>query len=382
MDLSRFGTDTYQIQLRDFLDAKYAAKKIDVVIGVMGPALDFLLKHGEAIFPGVPIVFCGVDRREINDRSLPPHVGGILMKRRFGPTVEIALGLHPDTQRIVVVAGTSEFDTRLLQEARKEFRAYEGRIDFTYLTKLPLRQLLIEVSKLPPRTIVLFTTLFQDGTGEPFVPHDVVERLSAAANAPIYGFLDQYLGRGIVGGSLYSLEQQGPEAAKLALGILNGGTHSRASLLEPELNQLHFDWRQLQRWNIRESTLPTGSETRFRPLTVWEGHRTFVMAVSGALASLAGISVAFLVQITRRKKAEVCLRQSEERLALSAASTNIGLWQYEVPKRCLWTTEQSRAMFGLDAKSEANPEAFFRAVHPDDRPSVAAGIKFRTPDIG
>jgi hypothetical protein len=85
----------------------------------------------------------------------------------------------------VVVAGTSEFDTRALNEARKEFRAYEDRVAFTYLIKLPLRQLLAEVSNLPPRTIVLFTTLFQDGKGEPFVPHDVLERLSGVANAPI-----------------------------------------------------------------------------------------------------------------------------------------------------------------------------------------------------
>jgi PAS domain S-box-containing protein len=375
MDLSRFGADTYQIQLRDFLHAKYADKKIDAAIAVMGPALDFLLKHGEAIFPGVPVVFCGVDQSELNDRSLPPHVSGILVKRSFSPTVEIALGLHPDTQHIVVVAGTSEFDTRLLQEAKKQLRPYEDRIAFTYLSQLSLPQLLSEVSKLPPRTIVLFTTLFQDGTGEPFVPHDVVERLSAVANAPVYGFVDQYLGRGIVGGSLYSLTQQGPQAAKLALGILNGNTHSPTPLLELDLNQVLFDWRQLQRWGIKESNLPAGSQLRFRLPTVWEGHRTFVMAMGGALTLLTTILCVLLVQIARRKKVERALRESEERLAFSAASTSTGLWQYQPRTRQLWTTEQSRTIFGLRPKSAANPEAFLRAVHPDDRAMVAAGIR-------
>jgi PAS domain S-box-containing protein len=375
MDLSRFGTDAYQIQLRDFLKAKYAAKKIDVAVAVLGPSLDFLLSHGDAIFPGTPIVFSGVDRREIGDRSLPAHVSGVFVKRRFGPTAETALGLHPDTQRIVVVAGTSKFDTSVLEEARKELQAYEGRVAITYLTQLPMQQLLLEVSKLPPRTILLFTTFFQDGTGEPFVPHDVVNRLSTVANAPIYGFVDQFLGRGIVGGSLYSFAQQGPEAAKLALGILKREGASQAPVLEPELNQLLFDWRQLQRWGIRESALPAGSEIRFRALTVWEGHRPFVLAVGGVLASLAAISIALLIQIARRKRAEVSLRRSEERLEFSAASTNTGLWQYEVGTRRLWATEQSRAMFGLNPKSASNPEAFFRAVHPHDRAIVAAGIR-------
>lgn len=74
MDLSRFGSDTYLDLLRDHLRAKYAAKKIDVVVTVMGPALDFLLSQGDLVFPGTPIVFCGIDRREIERRALPGHV--------------------------------------------------------------------------------------------------------------------------------------------------------------------------------------------------------------------------------------------------------------------------------------------------------------------
>ena len=45
---------------------------------------------------------------------------------------------------------------------------------------------------------------FRDGAGETLVPREVVERVSAAATAPTYGFLEQYVGRGIVGGDAYS----------------------------------------------------------------------------------------------------------------------------------------------------------------------------------
>ena len=98
MDISRFDSDSYQTLLKDFLREKYANKTIDVVVAIFGPALEFLLKHGDAIFPGTPIVFCGIDRRELGDRSLPPHVHGVLLKREFAPTLELALGLHPDTK--------------------------------------------------------------------------------------------------------------------------------------------------------------------------------------------------------------------------------------------------------------------------------------------
>jgi hypothetical protein len=115
MDLSRFGADTYQMLLRNFLRAKYADKKIDVAVAIIGPALDFLLRYRDEIFPGTPVVFCGIDRKEFGDRSLPPDVRGVLLKREFVPTLELALRLHPHTKHVAVVAGTSEFDVRLLE---------------------------------------------------------------------------------------------------------------------------------------------------------------------------------------------------------------------------------------------------------------------------
>ena len=147
MDLSRFGSNTYLTLLRDFLHSKYENKKIDVAIGILGPSLDFLLSNGDTIFPGTPIVFTGVDRRELGDRSLPPRVRGILLKREFAPTLEIVLRIHPQTKRVFVVGGTSEFDKRLLDEASNEFRVYKDRLAFTYLTELPLQKLLSEVSQ-------------------------------------------------------------------------------------------------------------------------------------------------------------------------------------------------------------------------------------------
>jgi signal transduction histidine kinase len=310
MDLSRFGSKTYESVLRDTLRAKYADKKIDVVVAFYPGALDFLLTHGSEIFPGAPIVFCGIDRRELGDRSLPPDVHGVLVKREFAPTVEIALRIHPDTKQITVVAGTSEFDAGLLDYAREEFRAYEDRVAFRYLTKLPLRELLGELRKLPPKTLVLFTSLFRDGAGEPFVTHNVVPLVSAAANAPLYGFIDQYIGRGIVGGSLYSLSKHGSEAAKLVLQVLANPQSGGPSLIEVPTRITMFDWRQMQRWGISESSLPPGSELRFRDLTIWSQYRTPILAVIAAFLLQSALIAWLIYEQRRRHLAEVQARQS------------------------------------------------------------------------
>ena len=313
MDLSRFNSDSYKAHLRDFLRAKYADKKIDVAVAIMAPALDFLT-YGDPIFPGASVVFCGLDRRQLGTRSLPPNMYGVLIKREFAPTLELALRLHPATERVVVVSGTSDFDEELLAQAQAEFRRYENRVSFTYLSKLPLQQILTQLSEFPSGSIILFITVFQDGGGQPFVPHDVVERVSGAATVPVYGFLDQYIGRGIVGGSLYSTTKHGADTAQLVLRLL-AGTATPVQLAEVSSNKLIFDWRQMLRWDISETSLPSGSEIRFRELPAWQRYSWQIAFVSAVVLVQAGLISILLHEHRRRRTAEVQARQRMAELA-------------------------------------------------------------------
>jgi signal transduction histidine kinase len=305
MDLSRFSTDDYSARLRDFLKAKYADRKIDVAVAVMGPALDFLLSYGDEIFPGTPIVFSGVDRKQLGGRDLPPHVGGVVVNREYAPTLAVALALHPGTKEVVVVGGTSEFDNRIMQAARDEFRAYEDKVAFRYMTSLPLNEILTKLARLPPHTIVLYTTFFRDAAGDVFVPHDVAERVSSASSAPVYGFLDQFLGRGLVGGNLYSVGAHGMEAAKLVLRILAGDELSSHSASETRTSRLMFDWRQLQRWGISEARLPPGSEILFRPATAWELYQLQILSACAVVLVQAALLAWLVFEHGRRRRSEV-----------------------------------------------------------------------------
>jgi signal transduction histidine kinase len=311
MDLSRFRSDTYSAHFRDYLRLKYAAKNIDLAVAAMGPSQDFLVKDGKDVFPGTPIVFCGIDKRELDNLVLPSYATGVLVKREFHPTLELALRLHPETKKIVVVSGTSEFDTRLVDQAKAEFHSFEDRLTFTYLSDLPMPKLLAELSILPPRTVVLYTTMFQDGAGNPFVPHEAAERIAAASSAPVYGFLDQYMGRGIVGGQLYSVGTQGEEAAKLTLQILAGANPQALRFVEPEAGKLIFDGRQLRRWGVAEDKLPPGSIVQFKEFTFWELYRWRITAVIVFVAMQSLLIIALLFQQSRRNRAEALRQRSE-----------------------------------------------------------------------
>ena len=112
--------------------------------------------------------------------------------------------------------------------------------------------------------MILYTTVFTDGAGRRFVPHEAVSSIAAAANAPVYVFLDQYVGLGAVGGNVYSIDTHGAHVAALGLQILRGASPASLPIRELGAQVDLFDARQLKRWNLDEARLPPGSIVRYR----------------------------------------------------------------------------------------------------------------------
>ena len=132
----------------------------------------------------------------------------------------------------------------------------------------------------------------------------MAERVSAAANVPTYGFLDQYVGRGIVGGNVYSISTYGAETAKLALRVLAGTEAPEPQVYEVPINKPLFDWRQLRRWGISESMLPKGSEIWFREPSAWDQHWPQILATMAAILVQAVLIGWLLHERQYRRRAE------------------------------------------------------------------------------
>ncbi len=63
---------------------------------------------------------------EYKARTMKPGVTGFPAKLNYGPTLEVALQLHPGTRRVVVIAGASENDEDVLPDVRRRFRRVRG----------------------------------------------------------------------------------------------------------------------------------------------------------------------------------------------------------------------------------------------------------------
>src|SRR5262249_15732869 len=71
-----------------------------------------------------------------------------------------------------------------------------------------------------------------------------------------------------------------------------------------------FDWRELQRWNVRGTRLPPGSEVLFRQLSFWEQYRGLALAGAGIIAVQATLITGLFLERRRRSAAEAEARRS------------------------------------------------------------------------
>ena len=296
---------------REYLKKKYAGRKVDLVVAVLAPALDFALQYRDDLFPGAPLVFCAVEEREVAARALAGDVHGVPMRVEIAATLDDALRLHPGTRRVFVVAGAAPFDAFWEAEARRAFRAYEGRLEFVYLTGLPMADLLARAAALPEQSVVYYLHVFEDGTGRGFVPADALALLSQAANAPVYGHSAAYVGSGAVGGRVVDFGHEGATAARVGLGLLAGGLAE--PLPAPGSGNIDlFDGRQLRRWGIDEACLPPGGVVRFRQLTFWGEYKWHVAAAAAVCVVQAVLIAALVAQLVKRRRADERFRQVVE----------------------------------------------------------------------
>jgi len=69
------------------------------------------------------------------------------------------------------------------------------------------------------------------------------------------------------------------------------------------------------------------------------------------------------------------LKESEERMTFTAASANVGLWQFDRETNELWATEHCRTLFGLKRDVPLTRDTFLATIHPEDREVAICSLR-------
>ncbi|MCM2357393.1 MAG: ATP-binding protein [Geobacteraceae bacterium] len=314
MDTKRLSDTTYFKLLYETYKYKFGNFRFDAIIATDNDAFNFLVSYRDELFPGTPVVFCGVNYFEPSQLRGVRLFTGVNEAADIKLTLDLALKLHPDTRRIVVINDTTTTGRIMHKELVDLLPAYRGRVEFTLLEDVEMPEILAAVQKLPPDTLVFYTLFYRDRAGRFFNYDESISMIAEKCPVPIYAVWDFNLGHGIVGGMLTSGYYQGETAGKMAVRILQGEEVENIPIVIKSPNRYMFDYRQLQRLHLEFYPLPPESILINKPLPLYSVPEKIFWGAIAALAVLVVIVLLLLRIMAVRRHGEQELKQSEQRI--------------------------------------------------------------------
>ena len=375
LDLVRFPSERYGQIFSEYLTAKYAAHPPDLVILVYIGNLGTAGKVLQQLFPGTPVIVAGFTEENISRDQFGSLVIGIAQRVDPRATMELILRLQPETRRIIVIGGTAEVDRSVLNRVKEAAQSIKGRIEIDFWDNLTMTELRKAVTTVPRDTAILYARMFRDAAGQAFVSSEVGQWIAQWANAPVYVMTDASFGTGAVGGSLASIEAFGKRAGELARLILTGTTPASLPFEIRTDSVPTFDWRALKRWGISEDRLPPNSVVRFRPQSIWEQYRWYIIAALIVILAQSAIIADLLLHRRRRRRVEAVLRENQQLMDLAASAGELGLWSHDLDQSEVWANGYFRALFGFGQNEPLVLNDLLASVHPDDRARVICAVE-------
>ena len=222
LEIARFTDGERDEAFVDYLRALFASHPPDLIVTLVSPAARFIQRHRRDLFPSTPVIFAALDARAIKDATLTANDTTVAVSIDLNAVIENILRTLPNTTTLAVVVGDAPIEKFWVKEFLLAFRPFEGRVKSGFMNDLSFGEIQKKVSALPPDSAIYFGDLVIDAQGVPYRPEEVLARLHAVANAPMFGRFDYQLGEGIVGGPLLSVRALSWKTAEVAAQILGG----------------------------------------------------------------------------------------------------------------------------------------------------------------
>lgn len=373
LDSRRYPKSDLSRRIREFLLEKLNGTTPDLVMVSDNNALELVLEQRNRLFPGIPIVFCGINDFSPAMISSCPDITGVAEDLSIVETVNLALRLHPDTGEVVVIGRTTVAADRY---NRDSFIAALPRVPshlkVTFWDDLPGPELKSRLEKLESGTVLFINGLITDQSGRQMMYGETTKWISQYSKVPAYSFWEVYLGYGIVGGKLVSGYRQGRMAGQLALRILRGERADRIPVVAGlDANHYMLDYRQLERFRIPLSKVPQGTLFVHRPDSFYDRHKTLVWTTVSVVAALGALVILLSTAILHRRKAERALKVSEERMRLFFERQIVGMAITSPEMGWLQVNDRLCRMLGY-SREELLRKTWAELTYPDD---LAADIE-------
>ncbi|MDM0114976.1 ATP-binding protein [Variovorax sp. J22R133] len=374
LDTPTFTGNPFEQTFARFLIEKYNTRPPAVIILGGKPALEFWLRQRASLFPDVPVIHLGIDKRFIESiQPLPANFAGVPVEYDYLGTMKQALSWHPNARRLVVVTGASYTDRNYEADTRAGVAKLPKPPQVEFLAGLRTEEVMKRVAELDRNDVVFTPGYYVDGAGRQSAPRDIAVEMAEVSGAPIYGPFSSFIGTGAVGGRVPTFAEMGRQAALSVNTLLDGATPATLTLPETVPARWNVDWRQVRRWGIDESMIPADAIVQFKQPTLWQAYRNQALALTAAILLQAALIVALLVGRRQRLRTAQALMESEERMTLAARAARLSLWMWDVGRDRAWPLTPIPKRPDLSAPVPIK-EAL-EALHPEDREKLDRAVR-------
>lgn len=275
LDSKRIDSQEYLDGLAQLFQTKYKNAQPDLIMSSDDVALNFLFKYADTIFPNVPVVFVGANYFDVTRLKGYERFTGISEEADIAGTLDVALSLHPEVNKVIVVNDTSVTGQKVHGIFTELIPQYP-QTNFEFLEDVTMDEVRQRVGTASPDTLVLITIFFRDKAGDFYEYDQFTSTIAESSSVPVYGTWDFSLGYGIVGGKLTSGYTEGERGAKVAIRILNGEDPSSIPVEKQVQSRYMFDYEVMEKWGIDISQLPKESTVINRPVSFYEENKFLI----------------------------------------------------------------------------------------------------------
>ena len=303
MDTKHSFSKAAQAAFLDYMQTKYSARELDLVVCVDDDALAFLHRIGRRLFPGVPVVFCGLNNRGLYDPDMYPNATGLFEDVDILGTAELAMRLFPGSRNLVLISDMSDSGLAVLSRARRELAGLDRYVRIIDLFALSTSELQERLSALPPGSVILMLIYFQDEDGNFISPSQSASLVRDSCPSPLFSLWDMMPAAGAFGGNVLSARRHGEKAGEIALQVLSGVPPVNVPA-QPDTEYVPmFDYGELARFGIKKEDLPHGSTVINEPEQDDMLNYRLILINAAVLLSGAGYVALLMMNERRRKKA-------------------------------------------------------------------------------
>lgn len=354
---------------------KYENASPDVIITSDDTALLFMDKYGDQLFPGVPVVFTGVN----NISNLPeggegaPFYIGTLEILPIKETVDVICEINPKTDTIYIILDNTYTGRSIRAQIAEQTGRYADTISFHYPEKgADISAISADLADLPDTAAVIIITYYladQDLT--PYHIDDISAELSEASSVPIYSTVSMYNDKGVVGGVQVSPYNLGYGAGKHAIWVLEEkpvqGTGP--NIFTPDFSPI-FDYTEMERFDIPASALPEGSTIINQPSDSITIDRGVAFGTTVVALILGFLVVVLIFQNVALTKTRALLTKSEHLYRSVVEGQTEMITRFRSDGTIIFINSAYARYFGLDPDT-ARGRKFRAQVYEDDQERVA-----------